>query len=79
MPYVLLKGWRPGLRKVSLTNLLRARASLDLETAKTFTDRCLAGEAVRIAMPSLGAAEKLAREMSDLGANADVEAIPQRR
>jgi hypothetical protein len=45
---VVLRGWRPGLRKISLADALVEYAGLPLPEAKHLVDRLLAGEAVRV-------------------------------
>ena len=73
MPQVMLVGWKPGLRGVSLIKLLQAEAGLSLKAAKESVDRCLEGERVSISMPTEEAAEKLAQQASDLGAVVEIE------
>ncbi len=73
MSQVMLVGWRPGLRGVSLIKLLQSEAGLSLKAAKQSVDRCLEGERVSIPMPTEEAAERLAQQASDLGAVVEVE------
>ena len=72
MPRVILSGWKPGLKKASLTRLLQDRAGLRLETAREYTDRCLAEQAVAIELPTLAAAESLTREASEVRALVEI-------
>ncbi|HEX4815159.1 MAG TPA: hypothetical protein VFV66_20650 [Nonomuraea sp.] len=43
---VVLRGWRRGLWKISLTKAIQRQADLGLTDAKRCVDRLLAGEAV---------------------------------
>ena len=52
MPYVVITGWRIGLRKINVTRILQARAGLGLAAAKALTDRVLDGETVVVPLPS---------------------------
>ena len=79
MQRVLLKGWKPGLRKVALTTLLQRRAGLSLGTAKALMDRCLAGEEVTVELPTLADAEAFARQASALGAVVELDLVRQQR
>jgi hypothetical protein len=68
MPQVLILGWRPGLKSVSLIKLLQERANYSLRMAKEIVDRCLEEETVAIEVATLMEAERLASEASSLGA-----------
>ena len=79
MTSVILSGWKLGMQKIPLTKLLVARAGLGLKDAKDCVDRCVDGETVLIGMPSVAAAEELAREASALGAVAGLEPVERQR
>jgi hypothetical protein len=79
MAAVVIRGWRPGLQKVSLTKLLQQRAGLRLSAAHDCTTRLLAGETVRLELPSLDEADQFVEALERLGAMAEVERAPQRR
>ena len=68
MPQVLILGWRPGLKSVSLVKLLQEHNNYSLKMAKEIVDRCLKGETVAVEMATQMEAERLAREASSLGA-----------
>jgi len=68
MPQVLILGWRPGLKSVSLIKLLQERTNYGLSMAKEIVDRCLKGETVAVEVATLMEAERLAHEASSLGA-----------
>jgi len=68
MPQVLILGWRPGLKSVSLVKLLQEHTNYSLKMAKEIVDRCLKGETVAVEMATQMEAERLAREASSLGA-----------
>jgi hypothetical protein len=76
MPVVVLTELRPGLRKIPLTNVIRAHAALSLGEAKSYTDRYLAGERVAISVATQDAAESLARDAACVGAVAQIEPAP---
>lgn len=48
MKKIVLCGWKAGLKKVSLTLLLRDKASYSLREAKGITDALIAGKPVTI-------------------------------
>jgi ribosomal protein L7/L12 len=73
MPKVVIKRWKPGLQKVSLTKLLQDRAGFSLASAKECVDRVLDGETVSIAQANLEEAITLAREITKLGAVCEVK------
>lgn len=69
---VRIRGWRPGLKKVSLTLTVRRLAQLRLAGAKSVTDRVLDGEIVDVEVGDAGGARELARELQALGVVAEV-------
>jgi ribosomal protein L7/L12 len=71
-PLLRITGWKPGLRKVSMTKVLRRSAGLDLAAAKRLTDRVLDGEVVELRFRDGDAARKCAVELEALGAIAEV-------
>lgn len=73
MPGVILKDWRPGLRKVSLNKLLQDRAGMSLTMAKAAVDQLLEGRPVTIEVGSPDKAMTLAYEAIALGAECEVE------
>jgi hypothetical protein len=73
MPTVPFTEWRPGLRKVSLDELIRDRASVGLADAKAIVDALLTGESPRVAIATLDDAEALIVEARALGAEAVLE------
>jgi ribosomal protein L7/L12 len=72
MTTVTIKGWRVGLRKVSMTQALRTHCGLGLADAKSVTDRVLIGEVVEIQAPDSETAHQLVAELTELGADAAV-------
>ena len=79
MVEVILKGWRPGLRKVSLAKLLQARGGLSLTSAKQCVDRLLKGEIVTVALDSTKEAAQLAEEVTNLGVKCEVRNNDQKQ
>lgn len=69
---VRIRGWRPGLKKVSMTLVVRHLAQLHLGVARSVTDRVLDGEVVDVAVGDARAAGELAQELQALGALAEV-------
>ena len=63
---VVLRGWKPGLRKVALGKLVREQAQLSLSDAHAHVNRLMTGETLILAVPS-AAAEELADEALKLG------------
>jgi ribosomal protein L7/L12 len=76
MSRVIITGWQPGLKKVSLSKLIRDRSGLRLSEAKACTDRCLDGEIVSIDLASADEAEQFAQEAARLGAIVQVVPDP---
>jgi ribosomal protein L7/L12 len=72
MVYVVLNSWRPGLRKIPLNKLLRARTGMGLAEAKRAVDDLLTGNPVEIRMPDRASAEALLAEAMSLGAVGEI-------
>jgi len=77
MTQLVLKEWRPGLKKVSTAKLLQERAGLSLTSAKGCVDRLLKGETVTLTMVSTTQATELARELSSQGVTCEVRSNGQ--
>jgi hypothetical protein len=73
MTKITLKGWKPGLRKISLTRLLQEYAELSLIDARGIVDRLLEGEHVTIIISSRIAAEAFIQRAVEIGAMAELE------
>ena len=67
-----ISGWRPGLRKVSMTEALRSSLGIGLAEAKSITDRVLNGEIVELGVASGVDAEALSSALDLLGAESTV-------
>ena len=72
MPRILLRSWVPGLRKISLVDLLQEKAGLSLTAAKKSVDDLVLGNAVTIQMENDNEAARLADEIKSLGGICDV-------
>ena len=72
MAKLILKGWKPGLKKVSLTKLLQEQAGLPLTEAKKCVDLLLDHKPSTVAIESTEDALRLAGEVSKLGAVCEV-------
>jgi ribosomal protein L7/L12 len=68
MQEVMMIGWKPGLRKISLSHLLQELTDLSMAEAKEYVDRLLRGEKVTVVMTSSSIAEDFSKRASDLGA-----------
>lgn len=73
---VRIRGWSPGLEKVSTTSVVRRLAQLGLRDAKSVTDRVLDGVAVDVEVGGPRVAQELVHELRALGALADVVEDP---
>jgi len=69
---VRISGWRPGLRKVSITQAIMRESGLGLRESKSCADRVLEGECVVVPVSDAHRARGLARELESLGAKAEV-------
>jgi hypothetical protein len=65
---VILTGWSPGLRKISLSDLLRGDAGYSLKSAKSAVDQLLDNEPVSVDFPSREAAVSFLQRAVELGA-----------
>jgi hypothetical protein len=74
MPKVILTGWKPGLRKVSLTELLQRHVNPSLVQAMGYVDRLLNGESITVDFSYGHDAADFAREATALGAICEVHA-----
>jgi len=71
MASIVLTGWRPGLRKVSLANLLKDKCDLSLSQAKACVDRLVDGECVQISVSSPEIAQAIMADIKHLGAECE--------
>lgn len=61
-------GWKPGLKKVAMTHLLRTHAGLSLNEAKCITDNVLEGQVVSLERVDSSTVHHLARALEAIGA-----------
>ena len=75
---VIVTGWSPGLRKISLSDLLREDAGYSLKSAKSAVDQLLDNESVIVEFPSREAAGSFLQRAVGLGAlgHLDEEVAP---
>jgi ribosomal protein L7/L12 len=73
MTQLVLKEWKPGLKKVSAVKLLQERGGLSLTSAKGCVDRLLKNETVSVAMANTKEAMDLARDLTSLGVVCEVK------
>ena len=67
MPLIRITGWDPGLKKVSLTQLLRAYTDMSLSEAKAATDRILDGADFEFLVRTSADAIRVSAELRALG------------
>ena len=72
MAIVEITEWQVGFNKVACTNIVRAASGLDLADGKRVTDGVLAGNAQRISVPSAEIAQRLVRDLAEIGAFAAI-------
>lgn len=73
---VEIYGWRPGLEKISHTNLLQKFAGMGLKQAHDSTHALLDGVILAFEAPDQLAAEAMVAEFTAIGANARVVSKP---
>ena len=73
---VRITGWRPGQKKVSMTEAIRRSSTLGLSAAKSCTDRVLDGHAVEVCTLDEQAGSELVSTLQALGAVAELVSGP---
>jgi len=68
MNTVIFTGWNDGLKKISLTSLLRDKAGLSLTQAKLNVDAIVNGVIVEVNCTTITKMESLVKEATKLGA-----------
>ena len=77
-PYtVRLTGWRPGLRKISLTDALVEFGELPVTEAKHMVDRLLTGATVEIIVRGTYPPEGVVRTLQEIGAVVRSDVLPE--
>ena len=74
MATVKVQGWRVGFNKVECTKMIRAATGLGLAEAKAITNAIVDGDIQLIHVSDATTAQKLARDLLEIGANASVDA-----
>ncbi len=72
MEKVLFKGWKYGLKKISLTKLFQKNANLTFKESKKRTDALLNGEIFIIETESIEKAKELVEEATAIGAVCEI-------
>lgn len=67
MKLLTLEGWRVGLKKVSLTQLIQAEVGAGLQASKSATDRLMAGERVVLGFDSAARRERFRSAAEGIG------------
>ena len=75
MTTVEITGWRVGFNKIACTKIVRAASGLGLADGKRITDGVLAGTPQLIAVRSDDMAQRLVRDLTEIGAVARVSAL----
>lgn len=73
MTTIRITGWRPGLRKVSLTRLLQQYAGFSLIEAKGGVDAVLEGSSLTIVFLTREIAEEFMQKATEMGAIVEIE------
>lgn len=73
MTELRITGWRTGLKKISMTDLLHTKAGLTIAAAKDATDRVLEGQLVNVSCDSPDEAASLASALIELGADIQIQ------
>ncbi len=73
MPRLVMTGWNKGMKKVSLSMLLKEDAHLGLREAKRCVDRLLEGETVVIELPPTCEPRAMATKVRKLGIECEVQ------
>jgi hypothetical protein len=73
MVRVILYGWKLGLDRMDLTQLLHLRCSLPLDQAARLVDSLLDDRKIELEFGDLGQAETFAQNATQLGALCNVE------
>jgi hypothetical protein len=68
MNTVIFTGWKEGLKKISLTNLLREKADLSLTQAKLNVDAIVDGVTIEVNCSTVSKMESLFKEATAIGA-----------
>lgn len=74
MPKVSITGWRGGLLKTSLIQVLREHLQLGVREAEECAERVLDGRVMPFSVENLDGAQALAKALEEVGAIAEVEA-----
>jgi ribosomal protein L7/L12 len=67
MTELIIKGWKPGLKTISLMDALRTHCGMGLKEAKTAVDGLLDGREIRLSRLADDTANNLRREIESLG------------
>lgn len=73
MSVLKITGWRKGLKKIAMTNLLKDGLGISLAEAKGMTGDVLDGKVIFITVDDGPAAKNLASELSEIGAIVKIE------
>jgi ribosomal protein L7/L12 len=73
MSKVIITGWNPGLKKVSLTKVIRRHTGFGLARGKQCTDEILENKSVVFRNLERSTAERLLEDASECGAVGKIE------
>lgn len=75
MPNVLMSGWQRPVQKIELVKVLQSQADMSLTEAKHTVECVLEIDPIIISLPTVAAAEQVARAASRLGVSATDELV----
>jgi len=73
MSTVTLKGWKPGMKKVELTKVVRKHTGYGLAEGKRCTDDVLEGKEVVLSGLDSNVARELLNEVCEIGVIAEIK------
>ena len=73
MPKLNIVGWREGLLKISMTQVLHERLPLSVKDAKGCVDDVLDGKVISFELGDRAEAESLSNALKEVGATVEIE------
>ena len=73
MPKLKIVGWKTGLKKISMTQILRIEIFTNLVEAKMCTDAVLAGKKFEFNIEDEEKLKRTAKDLEEIGAIIEVE------
>lgn len=79
MASLMLVGWKPGLKVISLIELLRSQAGLSLREAKASAEKLLTGESVSVSFGDAMLRDGFRRAAEELGVEVETKGLQSPR